>query len=697
MLHSETNRESGSVSSETNRMEETRSTIGIWVSTFLVGLILLVGVGCGSTSPGSNTNNNTNANTNSNTNNAPPELKKPTTNPAPITQGCNVLVESVCVLPFPSSVFIKQDKTTPSGLSFAISKEADFGGLSEKLSVFKHDGYSTVNPISTQLPGGVDPNSLPKTYNESLAKDATVMIVNADPTSDQYGQRVPFDTQVFISENKKDELLVLTPLKAMSYGSRYAVIITDGVKNKNKEAHKPSTTMTTLLGEMPPEGKLKDWWTYYRDLHWLAVKELNIPKERIVQMWDFPIRSKESTTADLLAMARWTTSWLQSNPPQAKILETKEDGDNTIFTFSFDLPIWTPKEGVYPARDNNGVVKHDRIETTTAELILPKSATADKPVEILIFGHGLGSNRGNSVNQLKRLLKYKPGIFGAGAMDWDLHGSRGKGLSDILQTASNLDVHRFSSMFMQSAVDTMVFSKAIEALIQWPEIKGKARSPRFYVGQSMGGFVGTLASIIHPTLEAFVLNVAGGGMGNVMRKGAIGNEFGLRALTAGVLAGQKTQGLTEDLSVEFALQSSQMGLDPGDPISFAPFVLNNRWTSFRDKAPYILVQQSLNDGIVPNFSTNTLARTMGLSAILPFVTPIPGLDTAQAPTQGNPAVGLTQFRVTDNPTSAHTALSNKNLSLQILDYFSSFLQQNGTPGNIKYHCNSDNKPCDLLK
>ena len=56
-----------------------------------------------------------------------------------------------------------------------------------------------------------------------------------------------------------------------------------------------------------------------------------------------------------------------------------------------------------------------------------------------------------------------------------------------------------------------------------------------------------------------------------------------------------------------------------DAINFAPFVLKDRWTKLRDKAPYILMQQSVGDSIVPNFATNTLARTIGLSAILPVV------------------------------------------------------------------------------
>jgi hypothetical protein len=279
-------------------------------------------------------------------------------------------------------------------------------------------------------------------------------------------------------------------------------------------------------------------------------------------------------------------------------------------------------------------------------------------------------------------------------MDWDMHGSRGRGLAQILETAGNLDVLRFSSMFMQSSVDTLVLSKALEVLIQQPPLKGRALPPRFYVGQSMGGFVGTLASTFHPTLEAFVLNVTGGGMGNVMRKGALA-EFGLRDLTTGVLAGKTTAGLPKDLTVEFALQNSQLGLDPGDPISVAPFVLNDRWTRLRDKAPFILMQQSVGDSIVPNFATNTLARTIGLSVILPVVKEIPGLPTAQAPTQGSPSVGLTQFRTATDPAKAHSALSNDTLRQQVLEYFASFLKQDGKVGNIVYSCK--NKACDLVK
>ncbi|TNE52230.1 MAG: hypothetical protein EP343_02180 [Deltaproteobacteria bacterium] len=655
----------------------------------------LTQIGCGS--PGDSNGNNSNQSNNNNSNTEPPKLVKPTSNPKTLAQDCNVLAPDVCFLPFPSSVFTPADDSTPTGLVMKWSAKADFGDVWARLKEFKHDGFSTINPISTVLPGGIDPTSLPQTYEESLAEDASILVVNADATSPQLGERVPFQAKVVTSEDKKIDLLVITPLKMMAHKSRYAVIVTTRVRNREKTAHAPSDIMKELLGDFPPEGERKAWWEYYRGLHWLAKEKLKLSASQIVQMWDFHTRSKESTTTDILYMAKWTQNWLKENKPEPKIEETTDDKVFWRYTFSFKLPIWTEKEGSYPKRDSEGNVKINRVDTVKGELLVPKTATKDKPVELIIYGHGLGSGRSTALSRLREMVSIRSETFAAAVMDWDIHGERGNGITEFLKIAGAMNVLRFAAMLQQSTVDNLVLTRTLEVLLEDPKFKGIVKPPRFYVGQSLGGFIGANAAVVNPTLEAFVLNVTGMGMGNIMRLGVIANDFGLRELLKSLFENKTASGLPVDLSVELALQSSQIGLDPGDPGTLAPYVLKDRFESIRSKVPSILLQQSMGDAIVPNFSTNTLARSMGLPVVLPVVETIPGLETVQAPTQGSPASGLTQFRVDANGIEAHNALNQEALRLQVLDYFSSFLNSSGTPGNISYTCNGKNKTCDYLE
>lgn len=665
-----------------------------WVGFFGLIIFVLVQLGCGS--PGPTPNNNSNTNSNSN-NNEPPKLEQPTSNPTTIGQECNVLAEKVCFLPFPSSVFTFPDKSTPTGRVMKWSEKADFGGVWSKLKTFKHDGFSTINPISTILPGGFDPTSLPKNYEESLAEGASVLVVNADATSSKFGERVPFKAQVVSSENKKDELLVLTPLKAMEHSSRYAVIVTTKVRKKDKSAHAPSATMKTLLGAFPPDDKLKSWWEYYRGLHWLAAEKLKVPADQIVQMWDFHTRSKESTSADLISMTESTYSWLKDNPPKPTIVETTDDKVFWRYTISFKLPIWIPKNGSYPARGEDGKPKLDRVDTVRAEFLVPKTATKEKPVQLMMYGHGLGSSRSNALSRLRGMVEMRSDLFATAVMDWDIHGDRGNGISEFLKIAGAMNVLRFAAMLQQSTLDNLVFTRVLEVLVEQDKFKGIVKAPRFYIGQSLGGFIGANASVLNPKLEAFVLNVTGMGMGNIMRLGIIANGFGLRALMLPIFEEKPAQGLPPDLSIELALQSSQIGLDPGDPGSLAPYILKNQWTKFRTNTPSVLIQESIGDEIVPNFSSNTLARTMGAPLILPVAVKVPGLETAQAPTQGKPASGLAQFRMGLSGTDAHNVLNEGPVRLQVFDYFTSFLESNGTPGNIDYQCEEKGKACDYQK
>ncbi len=654
-----------------------------WLSWVTLGFLH-----CGTTEPTPNGNKNNQT--------APPALSQPTTNPPPIHGSCNVLAKQVCVLPFPSSVFAKIDTSTPSGHRLELSQEADFAGVWSKVSALTHDGYSTLGAITTTLKGGILPESLPQTYEESLAPDASVLIVNADATSPNFGKRVPFAARVFVSSNKKVELLSLTPLRAMSYQSRYAVIVTSKVLQRDKTPHQPSSEMQTLLADFQPEGQLTPWWTYYRGLRWLATQKLNIPKANIVQMWDFHTRSQKNATQDILDLVEQTKAWLKTNPPKPTVVKTFEEKDNLRTTFSFQLPLWVAEGGSYFQRDKEGKAKVAKVIQLQGELVIAKSVTKDNPSELVMFGHGLGSQLSASLGFMHRLVKLRP-IFAVAGMDWDIHGQRGKGIPDFLAIAGKLDVLRIAAMFQQNLCDSIVFAKVLEALIQLPEFQGRLRPLRFYIGQSMGGFVGAMVAALHPSLKVFALNVTGAGMSHVMRLGAIGNEFGLKLLMQDPMQEKPAQGLPWDASLEVAMEMSQIGLDLGDPISLAPFVQQNRINKEQPEIPAILLQQSLGDSIVPNFSTHILARTIELPLIEPILSKVFGLQTAASPTEGTPQSGLTQFRTSEVGTSAHLALSNNALRLQILDYFESFVDNKGKPGNITYQCNGNNSTCDFVK
>jgi hypothetical protein len=127
----------------------------------------------------------------------------------------------------------------------------------------------------------------------------------------------------------------------------------------------------------------------------------------------------------------------------------------------------------------------------------------------------------------------------------------------------------------------------------------------------------------------------------------------------------------------------QTGLDPGDPVTFAPR-LSTPWPDGSAR-PAILLQWSENDGVVPNRATETYARTAGLALVTPSIRGVAGLDAAPAPTCGSPAGGLSQFSVSDKGFQAHLALNEEPVQEQVFTYFESFLNDDpNDDGNITY-------------
>ena len=75
----------------------------------------------------------------------------------------------------------------------------------------------------------------------------------------------------------------------------------------------------------------------------------------------------------------------------------------------------------------------------------------------------------------------------------------------------------------------------------------------------------------------------------------------------------------------------------------------------------VLVQEVMNDALVPNNATALLARSLGLTQVAPVIEPIEGVKTAPAPFSGNLSGGATggvfQFDKVDGQTADHGSLA----------------------------------------
>ena len=519
-----------------------------------------------------------------------------------------------------------------------------------------------------------------------------VAIVDADATSETWGERVPLKAEL-VDSDEGGALLVLTPLAAYRPSGRYAVVVSTGLHDAAGAPLAPTEEMAGLLGVGPvPEG-LEELADYYDDLLVLARTALDWKAKDIAMMWDFHVRSDAQATADLEAMAAQGAAWIAANPQVPTISEGYDANSRTRYDVTFEVPLWRDHRFDPLNRDADGTPEPVGTYEIQGYLLVPDAVNADNPATPLFFGHGLGVNA-DQMQPTIASLDLDSGPFIAFAFDWDLHGHRGEDLADIIEITGSMNFEAFAAAMLQSAIDMQVGIDVAQRLPDPPDRPGAlVDGPILYLGQSMGSLVGVLGASISTDLTAGVMNVGGGGLANILRHGEIVDVIGMRAALEELVEAEPPSDFPADLGYDVLLVAGQPGLDRGDPMMFAQHIFEDRLTD--GPAPSVLVQESMGDGIMPNICSEAMARRMGLTLIEPAQLGAPGLDRVDAPTCGHPATGLTQFTTSDIPFQAHLALEDDRVQAQATTWLSSYVDDDPTnDGNIAFVGISFETDCD---
>lgn len=182
-------------------------------------------------------------------------------------------------------------------------------------------------------------------------------------------------------------------------------------------------------------------------------------------------------------------------------------------------------------------------------------------------------------------------------IDGTSHGLRGSSF-DFLNVANMAEVR---DNFRQYTFDLLQLSRAAPDIDVDGDGAGDLNPELGYLGNSLGGIMGAHFLTYTTHVSHFVLNVAGGGLSNILVSEDIRDRLGLLIVAE--------TGLTFD-SVEYYgsfplfRAMAQSFLEPGDNLNAA-----HRLTG----ATAVLVQEGVNDLTIPNFTTEDLSTELGLS------------------------------------------------------------------------------------
>lgn len=249
------------------------------------------------------------------------------------------------------------------------------------------------------------------------------------------------------------------------------------------------------------------------------------------------------------------------------------------------------------------------------------------PHPVVIYGHGLGGERGEGGGLAGDLADLGVAVVAIDAPSHGQHPIPGDGdLFSILDyfgvdlTEGTFDVERLRDHWRHAAWDKVQLVRAMRGGL---DVDGDGAADLDgdrigYSGHSLGGIMGPPLLAMEPDLLAGELSVPGGRVSEIVQ---YGQTFSL------LVEAMRPDGVS-DGDVDRFFPMVQAAIDRGDTANYAPRVLGGE----RD----VLVQLVLDDDIIPNSTTQFLARSLGVDLAPPVHLPIDGLVTLGAlPVSGN--------------------------------------------------------------
>ena len=379
------------------------------------------------------------------------------------------------------------------------------------------------------------------------------------------------------------------------------------------------------------------------------------------------------------------------------------DALGAIGVAAFDAPNFLVDTGSY-GDANHGTFHHDGGKVAInpkkptlkvwVSFFLPKVAAPTGGYPAVVFQHGMAGQRGDALQIANSFAKrgwatvsIEAYLQGSRAPDAAARGDKKSdykrptakydgpdGFSDRNSEGSNAsptdlfgNLFRLASLrdqFRQSVLDHTTLLRILKSSpgldgLELSGIKPKIDGSKIaYMGDSLGGILGSLLAGVEPDHAAYILNVPGGALLTELAANSP-NIYSLLNGSAALNFGFRNV----DMPAWHPLvQLMQHVIDGGDPIGVsstttAPLPI----AGVKPKGRNLILLEVLADELVTNQATEALARGMGI----PVIKPHGPLQTTLAEVDGNaahdvPAMGSTAVLIQLYPAQHGSDLFGKN-------------------------------------
>jgi len=499
-------------------------------------------------------------------------------------------------------------------------------------------GWGTSAGVFFRFSAPLDPASLPASSAESLREDASVFLVNIDPTSPGYARRTPIHARfeaeagTFIGENH----LVLLPVPGwvLRPGTTYAAILTRDLRDAGGRPLRRDLDFVTVLSESETDDAfvLQAQQAYAPLRAYLA--EQGRPTQEVLNAAVF---TTQRIVQELLALREAVYEDLPAPDPEpADLAYAGSEPGVHVYAGTFEAPIYQAGEPPYTreggnlAFDDQGRPVLQRTERVRFSLTVPRGEMPPGGWPVVLYAHGTGGDYLTHVTRegLDLGAIYRDGeVIAQAAMigiDQVLHGTRcGEGACN-----PELDFFNFQNPVAardnvrQGALDNVQLLRLVEALdVAAAPYTGQAL--RFdphrilFMGHSQGGLTGTPFLAVEPKVKLAVLSGTGG---NMIRSILEKTEPVSIPEVVAIMLGE-TEGLDEYHPV---LSLIQLFIEVADPVNYGRYLVREPVDGANPK--HVFLSQGLVDSFTPPVLTEALAVAAGLDLVEPWLEPTPRLE-----------------------------------------------------------------------
>jgi len=622
--------------------------------------------------------------------------------------GASGLVDGSLVNPFPSWHVTAE---TDGGCRVRIPDGAlPVGTDSDPIPVRRfdvRDGFSA-GQTSYWRPGvAVDGATLPRWDGESggLGPDDSVQMWDLDT-----GLRLPAFAEVDAYPGQADaqRAVLVRPLAPLPFGARVAVVVTDRARSQGGDPIPRAPAFAAMLETEPVSLEQAVALHYHALLARLA--DLGVPTDSVVHAWDFPVGSQASIALPLDHVLAGMREELPADPsfdPPVVIdaFLDRDSGDTPSVGLWRELRgsvqlthyLWADEPDATDEDHDAGAFRLDEQGRPIARgldeaffiAVVPDSVRDAAPgtVPVVVFGHGIFAapqdylTSPNDVNSTIELLN-RLGAIGIGG-EW--RGLTERDRPDAIRVAVNLGKFPLLTDKLVQGVSNQV---ALPRLLRTQFVDQPAfldgsgdslidTSRVYYFGISLGGIEGLTLLATSELVEHAVLHVPGSTWSTMLERSTNWNAFEPFVIDH----------VDAPWDRQLLYTVSQLLWDAVDPVT--------HYRGLVDKS--LLMQVSVGDEQVPNFTAESLARGAQVPLVSPAVHRVAGLDELTAPT-GPDSRGYMQFdsqrglppegnRPAAIASEAHTFIRGTDeVMRQVETFFTA-----GSEGTIEHPCGGS--PC----